>query len=99
MAYFSLLVSFLLLLCLVVVGVQNDARLAIKFLWWSFQMSLPVILFWACLAGAAIIALLSLPKLGLKYFESRRLRKEVGRLESLCGNPREGSEAAQVKRT
>jgi len=88
MIYVSMIVSFLILLCLVVAGVQNSAPLEVQVGWWTFQMSLPSLVFWAAAGGAAVVALLSLPKLARKVLQTRRLHKEVARLEGLCKEPR-----------
>jgi uncharacterized integral membrane protein len=88
-----MIVSFFILLCLVIAGVQNSTSLQISFLWWTFQMSIPALLLWAGAAGAAVVAVLSLPKLSLKTLQTRRLGKEVRRLEELCKKPRQESAA------
>jgi uncharacterized integral membrane protein len=88
MIYVSMIVSFLILLCLVIAGIQNSTPLQIKVGWWTFQMSLPSVVFWAAAGGAAIVAVLSLPKLAKKGLQTRRLHKEVQRLEGLCKEPR-----------
>jgi uncharacterized integral membrane protein len=88
MIYVSMIVSFLVLLCLVIAGVQNNTPLQVKVAWWSFEMSFSSIVFWAAAGGAAIVAVLSLPKLAGKVFQNRRLHKDVQRLEGLCKEPR-----------
>jgi uncharacterized integral membrane protein len=88
MNYFSLIISFLILLFLVVAGVQNSTPLQMKLGWWTLQMSLPAVLFWAAVGGAAIVAVLSLPKLVRKSYQTKRLHKEVARLEGLCKQAR-----------
>jgi uncharacterized integral membrane protein len=88
MMYVSIILSFLILLCLVIAGVQNSTPLQIEVAWWTFQMSLPAVVFWSAAGGAAIVALLSLPKLARKMIQTRRLHKEVVRLEGLCRDPR-----------
>ena len=87
MIYLSIIISFLILLCLVITGVQNNAPLQIQLLWWTLQMSLPAVVFWAATGGAVIVAVLGFPKLGRKTLQTRRLNKEVRRLEGLCGEP------------
>ena len=82
--YFSIIVSFLILLCLVIAGTQNTTPLQIQFAWWTVEMSLSAALAWAAAAGAVVVALVSLPRLSVKTFQTRRLRKEVRRLEELC---------------
>jgi uncharacterized integral membrane protein len=84
MSYVSMIISFLILICLVLVGAQNYAPLQLKFAWWTLETSLSAALLWASAAGAAVVAVLSLPKLSMKALQARRLRKEVRRLEGLC---------------
>jgi uncharacterized integral membrane protein len=84
MIYVSMIISFLIVLCLVIAGVQNSMPLQIKIGWWTFQMSLPSVVLWSAAGGAAVVAILSLPKLARKIFQARRLRKEVLRLEEIC---------------
>jgi uncharacterized integral membrane protein len=79
-----MIISFLILICLAVVGAQNYAPLQLKFAWWILETSLSAALLWASAAGAAVVAVLSLPKLSMKALQARRLRKEVRRLEGLC---------------
>jgi len=88
MTYFSMIISFLILLGLVIVGLQNAIPMQIKVGWWIFQMSLPALVFWAALSGATMVAVLSLPKLAGQVLQTRRLHKEVRRLEGLCKEPR-----------
>jgi uncharacterized integral membrane protein len=85
--YISIIASFLILLCLVIAGLQNNAPLELKFLWWHLQVPFGVVISWAAAAGAAFIGVLSLPKLVKKYLDARRLEKEVQRLEKLCARP------------
>jgi uncharacterized integral membrane protein len=92
--YISLIVSFLILLCLVIAGFQNSAPLELKLLWWHLQMPLGVVISWAAAAGAAFIGVLSLPKLIMKYLDARRLDKEVHRLEKRCERPQGDKKAA-----
>lgn len=84
MIYVSMIVSFLLLLCLVIAGAQNEAIVQIKFVKWLVEMPLSSVLLWAAAVGAGIVGFLSLPKLSIKILQARRLRKEVRRLEVIC---------------
>jgi uncharacterized integral membrane protein len=84
MIFVSMMVSFLILLCLVVAGAQNAIPVQIKFVAWTMDMSLSSLLLWAAAAGAGIVGFLSIPKLSTKSLQARRLRKEVRRLEVLC---------------
>ena len=79
--YFSLIISFLLLLGIIVVMIQNDMALDLKFFTWKLQLSLAALVLYSAVIGAAIVAILSLPKLGSKYLKIRRLRKQLNELE------------------
>ncbi len=85
----TMILCFLILLFLVILGVENNSVMQIKFAWWELQMTLGAVIFWAAVGGAAMIAIVCLPKLGKKYVEARRLHKEVQRLEKLCMEPRQ----------
>jgi uncharacterized integral membrane protein len=87
MIYVSMIVSFLLLLCLVIAGAQNEAIVQLKFIKWTMEMPLSSVLLWAAAVGAGIVGFLSLTKLSIKSLQARRLRKEVRRLEVLCKGP------------
>lgn len=93
MSYFSIIIGFLIVLCLVITGVQNNTPLQIKVAWLTLQMSVPAVVFWAAVGGAAMIAVLSLPKLVVKSLQTRRLQKEVRRLKGLCKEARQGEPA------
>ncbi|MFO7965886.1 MAG: LapA family protein [Desulfobacterales bacterium] len=84
MPRFSVILSFLIILFLVIAGFQNIEEVSIQFLWWNTQMALTGALFLSAVAGAAAAAFLSLPKLFRKHRESKRLRSDVDRLEKLC---------------
>lgn len=77
MMYLSLVITFLLILGIIIAAIQNTAPLELKFMTWKFQMSLTALIFYSSLGGAAILAVLTLPKLASKYFEVRRLNKEI----------------------
>ena len=49
--YFSLIVTFLLLMLLVVASVQNTTAIQIKYLAWELEMSLTGLIFYASLLG------------------------------------------------
>jgi len=79
--YLSLIVTFLLLMGLVVSGVQNTDPIQLKFLAWVFQMSLTGVIFYAALLGAAVVAVLTLPRLARQALRKRSLRKETAELK------------------
>jgi uncharacterized integral membrane protein len=87
MTLISMLISFLILLCLIAAGTQNTAPVQIRFVTWTMDTTLSAALLWAAAAGAAIVAFLSLPKISVQSFQARRLRKEVRRLEAVCKGP------------
>jgi len=74
--YFSLIITFLLLLGIVVAGIQNSMAIELKFFVWKFQLSLMALIFYSSLIGGAIVAVLTLPKLVSKSLKVRRLNKE-----------------------
>lgn len=74
--YFSLIITFLLLLGIVVAGIQNSMPIELKFFVWKFQLSLMALIFYSSLIGGAIVAVLSLPKLASKSLKVRRLNRE-----------------------
>lgn len=90
-----MIIGFVILLCIVIAGLQNGLPLQFKFLLWDLQTTVTAMLFWAAVAGALVVAVISLPKLAAKSMESRRLHKEVDRLEKLC---MEGTKARTMVR-
>ena len=75
--YFSLTVTFLLLLGLVIISLQNSMPLALKFVTWELQMSLTAFVLYSSLVGGAIVAVLALPKLVRKSLDVRSFRREI----------------------
>jgi uncharacterized integral membrane protein len=65
---------------MVIAGMQNNVPLVFKFISWEFQISLTALFLYASMLGAAVIAVLSLPKLTAKYFKIRELNKEINDL-------------------
>ncbi|MBN1848147.1 MAG: hypothetical protein JW932_06140 [Deltaproteobacteria bacterium] len=78
--YLSLSIIFLLLLGIIVTGVQNSLTLDIKFLTWDLRITLLALIFYAGVTGAAIISLLTLPKLVSKTIKVRKMYKEMDEL-------------------
>ena len=76
MMYFSLIITFLLLLGIIVAGIQNSMSIELKFFVWKFQLSLMALIFYSSLIGGAIVAVLALPKLASKSIKVRRLNRE-----------------------
>jgi uncharacterized integral membrane protein len=76
-----LIIAFLLLLGIVIISVQNMTPVALEFITWKLEMSLAAVIFYSSLVGAAILAILTLPKLALKYLNVRRFRREISELK------------------
>lgn len=79
--YISLILTFILLLSIIITGAQNSMPLELKFITWKLQMSNTVLIFYSAVAGAAIVAVLALPKLAVKYLRVRSLNKEISGLK------------------
>jgi len=75
--YFSLIITFLLLLAIVITSIQNSMPLEVNFVAWNHQMSLTALIFFSSLFGGAVVAVLALPKLVKKCLQVRRLNKEI----------------------
>jgi len=75
--YFSLIITFLLLLGIIVASIQNSISLDLKFFTWKLQLSVMALILYSSLIGGAIIAILTLPKLVSKYLKIRSLKKEI----------------------
>ena len=75
--YFTLTVAFLFLLGLVITSLQNSMPLELKFISWTFQMSLTALILYSSLLGGAIVAVLALPKLVRKSLDARSLSREI----------------------
>ena len=79
--YFSLIITFLLLLAIVITSIQNSMPLEVNFVAWNHQMSLTALIFFSSLFGGAVVAVLALPKLVKKCLQVRRLNKEMYNLK------------------
>jgi uncharacterized integral membrane protein len=79
--YFSLTVTFLLLLGLVIISLQNSMPLELKFITWNLQMPLTALILYSSLIGGAIVAVLALPKLVRKSLDVRSLNREIQKLK------------------
>ena len=79
--YFSLTVTFLLLLGLVIISLQNSMPLELKFITWNLQMPLTALILYSSLIGGAIVAVLALPKLVRKSLDVRSLNREIYKLK------------------
>jgi uncharacterized integral membrane protein len=79
--YFSLIITFILLLVLVVTAIQNRLPLDVKFFTWTFQLSITALIVYSSLMGGAIVAVLTLPKLAKKSLHARSMNKEIHKLK------------------
>lgn len=79
--YFSLIITFLLFLILIITGIQNSMPLDLKFIFWDLQMSMTALILYSSLIGGAIIAILILPKLAQKSLHVRSLNREIHKLK------------------
>ena len=79
--YFSLIITFLLLLVIIITAVQNSMPLDFKFFTWNFQMSITALIFYSSLIGGAIVAVLALPKLAKKSLHGRSMNREIQKLK------------------
>lgn len=73
---FQLIVTFMLLLLIIIISMQNSMPLDLTFFVWKLHMSLTALIFYASAFGGAIVAILTLPKLVNKYINVRNLNKE-----------------------
>lgn len=85
--YFSLIITFLLFLVIIITGIQNSMPLDLKFLFWDLQMSFTALIFYSSIIGGAIVAILSLPKLVKKALDVRRLSREIHKLKEKMIEP------------
>jgi uncharacterized integral membrane protein len=79
--YFSLIVTFLLLLMIFITAIQNSMPLDFKFLAWHFQISITALIFYSSFMGGLIVAVLTLPKLVKKSFHERGSSREIQKLK------------------
>ena len=77
----SLIISFLLLLVVIVTAIQNSMPLNFRFLTWDLQMSVMALIVYSAIIGGAIVAILTLPKLGKKSLHERHMNKEIHKLK------------------
>ncbi|MGM0428427.1 MAG: lipopolysaccharide assembly protein LapA domain-containing protein [Thermodesulfobacteriota bacterium] len=79
--YFSLIITFLLLLVIIIGAIQNSMPLDFKFLTWNFQISFTAVTFYSSLIGGAIVAVLTLPGLVKKFLQVRSMNREIHKLK------------------
>ncbi len=73
----------------VIFTLQNVAVVTVSFFAWHLTGSLAVILMMTMLAGVLIALLMVLPQSIDTYFESRRLKKDIKRLEGELAHQKE----------
>jgi len=78
--YFSLIITFLLLLAIIITAIQNSMPLDFKFFTWNFQISITALISYSSLIGGAIVAVLALPKLVRKALDVRSLNRKIQKL-------------------
>ena len=79
--YFSLIITFILFLVIIIAGIQNSMPLDLKFFVWDLQMSITALIFYSSVMGGAIVAILTLPKLVKKSLHGRSLNREIHKLK------------------
>ena len=79
--YITLIVTFVLVLAIVIPGIQNNTPTTLKFFFWEIEATLTALIFYSALLGAAIIAILILPKLARKSLDVRNLKKQLSALK------------------
>ena len=79
--YFSLIITFLLFLVIIIAGIQNSMPLDLKFFGWDLQMSITALIFYSSVIGGAIVAILTLPRLVKKSLHVRSLNREIHKLK------------------
>jgi uncharacterized integral membrane protein len=95
--YFSLIVTFLLLVLLVVASIQNTTAIQIKYLAWEPEMSLTGLIFYASLLGGAIVAVLTLPKMVRQALRIRSFRKETGGMKKQLAQMEKQTESREQR--
>lgn len=79
--YFLLSVVFFLIIGPIVIALQNNMPLELKFISWNLQISFTALIIYSSLIGGAIVAVLALPKLARKALDARSLNKENHKLK------------------
>ncbi len=79
--YFSLIITFLLFLVIIIAGIQNSMPLDLKFFIWDLKMSITALIFYSSVIGGAIVAILTLPGLVKRSLHGRSLNREIRKLK------------------
>jgi uncharacterized integral membrane protein len=80
MNYVTLVLTFILVLILAMLGVQNTQSIMIDFLVWKLEPSIAFLILYSALLGGAAVGILALPKLATKHLALKRTRKELNKL-------------------
>lgn len=78
-----LIITFILILLITIFGLQNGMPVDVKFLFWNLHTSLITVVFGSGIVGAAIVAILTLPKLVSKHLNEKRLTKKLSSVSKL----------------
>ena len=78
---FSLGITFLLLMVIIITAIQNSVPLDFKFFTWHFEISITALIVYSSIIGGAVVAILALPKLAKKSLHERRMNKEIHKLK------------------
>ena len=70
-----------MILGITIFAMQNGIPLEVKFLLWGFKSSLVAVIFGSSLVGAAIIAVVTIPRLVKKHMSVRNLTKQFHKSE------------------
>jgi len=91
----TLIITFILVLLVTVFGFQNGMPLDVKFLFWNLHTSLIAVIFGSSIIGAAIEALLTLPKLVTKHLNEKRLKKKLSGVAQLSEEKSQASSGSK----
>ncbi len=94
MAQFYVIIALLLATLVAIFAVQNAQEVSIRFLVWTFQSSVVVVILISLGVGALLAALMSLPQM---LRARRRFMESERRLERLAGHS-DVSEGSEVPR-
>lgn len=94
--YITLIITFLLLLAIVIGGIQNTMPIDLKFILWEHRTSVTALIFYSSLIGAAVVAVLTLPKHIVKSFKLRRLTREIHVLKKRLEEKEEEKESSSL---
>jgi uncharacterized integral membrane protein len=94
MAQFYVIIALLLATLVAIFAVQNAQEVSIRFLVWTFQSSVVVVILISLGVGALLAALMSLPQM---LRARRRFMESERRLERLAGHI-DVSEGSEVPR-